>query len=251
MTSTLILCLDAPMQSWGVSSRFDRRDTAREPTKSGIVGLLASALGVARADDDRVRELATLSMGVRVDREGELERDFHTVSNVPNTEGGAGATVVSERFYLSGALFLVVLEGADEEVRGLYRALRRPRWPLFLGRKAFPPGTPVVHPDESRAVRDGHVDEVLESHPWLETRPARLRRARERLDAGTPLHLRTVRDTVPMFVGAELRHDHPISFSARRRHGTRAVRVGHVPLTAPMLPRQPAATSKSEQVGTA
>ncbi|WP_445395565.1 type I-E CRISPR-associated protein Cas5/CasD [Streptomyces sp. LE64] len=61
-------------------------------------------------------------MGVRVDREGELERDFHTVSNVPNTAEGAGATVVSERSYLSGALFLVALEGADEEVRGLYRA---------------------------------------------------------------------------------------------------------------------------------
>lgn len=103
----------------------------------------------------------------------------------------------------------------------------------------------------SRAVHDGHVDDVLEGHPWLETHPAPLRRARERLDAGTPLHLRTVRDTVPVFVGAELRHDHPISFSARRRHGTRAVRVGHVPLTAPMLPRQPEATSKSEQVGTA
>ncbi|WP_445395567.1 hypothetical protein ACSMX9_19455 [Streptomyces sp. LE64] len=96
------------------------------------------------------------------------------------------------------------------------------------------------------------MDDVLESHPWLETRPARLRRARERLDAGTPLHLRTVRDTVPVFLGAELRHDHPISFSARRRgHGTRAVRVDHVPVTAPMLPRQPEATSKFEQVGTA
>ncbi len=40
---TLLLCFDAPLQSWGTMSRFVVRDTTTEPTKSGVVGLHAAA----------------------------------------------------------------------------------------------------------------------------------------------------------------------------------------------------------------
>jgi len=36
--------LDAPLQSWGFASRFQRRTTGLHPTKSGVVGLLCAAL---------------------------------------------------------------------------------------------------------------------------------------------------------------------------------------------------------------
>ena len=42
---TLLLRLAGPMQSWGTASKFRERDTGREPSKSGVVGLLAAALG--------------------------------------------------------------------------------------------------------------------------------------------------------------------------------------------------------------
>ena len=45
---TLLLRLVGPMQSWGTTSRFDERDTGKEPSKSGVVGLLAAALGIDR-----------------------------------------------------------------------------------------------------------------------------------------------------------------------------------------------------------
>ncbi len=45
--STLLLRLAGPMQSWGTQSRFTERDTGREPSKSGVVGLLAAAVGLA------------------------------------------------------------------------------------------------------------------------------------------------------------------------------------------------------------
>ncbi|MDQ3129933.1 MAG: CRISPR-associated protein Cas5, partial [Acidobacteriota bacterium] len=35
MPHILLLRLSAPMQSWGVMSRFSRRDTGKEPSKSG------------------------------------------------------------------------------------------------------------------------------------------------------------------------------------------------------------------------
>jgi len=64
------------MQSWGVQSRFGVRDTGLEPSKSGVVGLLCAALG--RARHEPIADLAALKMGVRVDCEGRLLRDYHT-----------------------------------------------------------------------------------------------------------------------------------------------------------------------------
>ena len=43
--ATLLLRLAAPLQSWGADSKFEVRKTNREPTKSGVLGLLAAALG--------------------------------------------------------------------------------------------------------------------------------------------------------------------------------------------------------------
>ena len=38
--ATLLLQLVGPMQAWGVTSRFDERDSGLEPSKSGVFGLL-------------------------------------------------------------------------------------------------------------------------------------------------------------------------------------------------------------------
>ena len=43
--ATLLLRLAAPLQAWGADSKFETRKTGREPTKSGVIGLLAAALG--------------------------------------------------------------------------------------------------------------------------------------------------------------------------------------------------------------
>ena len=46
--ATLLLRLAAPLQAWGADSKFETRKTNREPTKSGVIGLLAAALGLER-----------------------------------------------------------------------------------------------------------------------------------------------------------------------------------------------------------
>ncbi|MFI6587632.1 type I-E CRISPR-associated protein Cas5/CasD [Embleya sp. NPDC050493] len=79
MTHTLLLHLAGPLQTWGTRARFSERDSHTHPTKSGVVGLLAAALGLDRADDDGLRPLAALRYGVRADRPGVLVHDFHTV----------------------------------------------------------------------------------------------------------------------------------------------------------------------------
>lgn len=236
---TLALCLDAPMQSWGMRSRGNIRDAGREPSKSGVVGLLGAALGTPRDDEERIAALARLRMGVRVDREGTLERDYHIVLDVPTTTGTGHRTAVSHRYYLADALFLVVLEGgaADggaELLGEVHEALRNPVWPLFLGRRAFVPARPLVgsgQPGEPRTglgLSDRPLESVLANHPWLEDR-AEVRAAQRRRDDREPL--RTVVDCGPGDPAAELRPDLPISFDrTNRRFATRTVRTGYVPL---------------------
>jgi CRISPR system Cascade subunit CasD len=229
--ASLALCFDAPMQSWGQRSRFVVRDTAAEPTKSGVVGLIAAALGIARDDDASIAELARLRMGVRVDREGTIERDYHTVQNVPDTEGKHNRGVESWRYYLADALFLTVIEGQEIELGRLHQALANPRWPLYLGRRAFLPARPIVSIGDPPAVTRHPIEEVLATYPWLENQP----HIRSAAGHGQPSWLRTVTDSNAADPAAELRNDYPISFaSPNRRHGPRLVRIGHVQLTSQM-----------------
>lgn len=74
--TVLLLKLAGPLQSWGSGSRFTERGAQHEPTKSGVVGLLASALGRRRTEP--VDDLAELRFGVRIDQPGSFEDDFQT-----------------------------------------------------------------------------------------------------------------------------------------------------------------------------
>ncbi|MFC6593171.1 type I-E CRISPR-associated protein Cas5/CasD [Deinococcus lacus] len=138
--ATLLLRLVAPMQAWGSRSRFDDRDTEAEPTRSGVLGLCAAALGIDRADP--IDDLVGLRFGVRVDREGGAGRDYHTAQLFPGNP--KTKTDVTTRFYLSDAAFWVGLEGDDVALlTRLHAALQNPHWPLSLGRKAFQASLPI------------------------------------------------------------------------------------------------------------
>ncbi|MFD9422928.1 MULTISPECIES: type I-E CRISPR-associated protein Cas5/CasD [unclassified Streptomyces] len=155
-----LLHLAAPLQSWGEHSAFTHRDTAPHPTRSGLIGLLASALGIPRAQaiadgEDREALFARLTQvrfTVRVDRPGTVMGDFHTVGGgypqhltVPTAKGARrsahGATIVSTRHYLSDAAFTVAADFTDGSLaQRCVDAVAAPRWPLHLGRRSCPPG---------------------------------------------------------------------------------------------------------------
>jgi len=146
--------LEGPLQSWGERARWTIRDTANEPTKSGVIGLLAACLGWGIENDAEISELATaVRLGVRVDRPGRGLVDFHTVvGGVMSAEGKIKITekthepevVVSQRMYLADASFLVVLGGHADRIDRLEQAMLDPVWPPFLGRKSCPPSVPIV-----------------------------------------------------------------------------------------------------------
>jgi CRISPR system Cascade subunit CasD len=65
----LPLLLDGPFQSWGHDSRFMRRTTSLYPTKSGVIGLIAAAMGLAKGSNEEeqsLRQLNELQMTVIV-----------------------------------------------------------------------------------------------------------------------------------------------------------------------------------------
>ncbi len=169
--SGILLLLEGPLQSWGTQSRFGHRDTDFEPSKSGVLGLVGAALGMQRDDGDTLAKLRELTMAVRVDREGSVLRDYHTAGGgvfrgQPHRVYGTG-TVVTERFYLTNACFVVALSGSDREfVARAARALQRPKWPLFLGRRSCVPTRPVF----LAGPQDGEVWGLLRSVP-LQVKP--------------------------------------------------------------------------------
>jgi len=160
----LVMRLCGPMQSWGTTSRFDERETDRFPSKSGVLGLVCAALGRDRAE--AVDDLAALTMGVRADAPGALARDYQTATGnyLASGKQDAGRTVPSHRYYLADACFLVGLAGDRACLASIERALASPRWPLSLGRKAFPPGEPVMLPD---GLREEELVPALRGYPLL------------------------------------------------------------------------------------
>ena len=215
---TLLLRLAGPMQSWGTTSRFDQRDTGKEPSKSGVVGLLAAALGIDREVwNDELKSLVTLTMAVRHDRPGVLKRDYQTAGcastdKMRRADGSLSDDgVTSQRHYLADAVFLVGLESADRSLlERTQAALQNPAWPLALGRKSYVPSEPVWL---DHGVVDAPLLEALAARPWLsaarrsETAPERLLVSMESADGS----------------GA-LRMDQPLSSFAERRFGARYVR---------------------------
>lgn len=147
----LLLRLAGPMQSWGDHSTFNIRDTNTVPTRSAMIGIIAAAQGRRRGAP--LSDLAALEFTVRVDRPGIVMYDFHTVGGglpaertVPTAEGkrrqaGTG-TIVSRRFYLADAVFIVAVTGPDAVVGQTYEALTNPVWAPYLGRRSCP----VEHP---------------------------------------------------------------------------------------------------------
>lgn len=224
--STLLLRLEGPMQSWGVDSRFEARFTERVPSKSGVLGLVCAALGKPREERSgdglpSLAALAALRLGVRVDRPGTVAADYHTAGTTYR-DGSGGVlqadgkidsknAVITRRYYLAGATFLVGLEGEDRDLLArLHAALQRPVWQLALGRKAFVPAAPVWLADGGPGgpCWELPLRDALERYPWPEEAGGRL-----------PLVL----ECGPRDEAAESRRDVPLDF-ATRRFGLRYLR---------------------------
>jgi len=188
----LALILDAPMQSWGFASRFQRRTTGMHPTKSGLLGMICAAMGVPKGsplEGETLPWLSALSMTTLVIPRHHPRRpeqalpilrleDFHTVGGGYDsktqsqfmTKTASGKTnpnpVVSRRQYLLEARFGVIFKGEGDFVSKIATALQNPVWGIWFGRKSCIPAEPVcrgVYDTESEALKVLIGDRSVES----------------------------------------------------------------------------------------
>lgn len=183
-TRYLLLWLEAPLQSWGHDSKFGRRDTLNFPTKSGVLGLVCSALGAGGEQCELLAEFSALNQTVlsfvrtrvkdgeptKLDREP-LLRDFHMVGSgyddkdpwasllIPKTSEGkkavGGGAKMTYRYYLQDAYFAVVLQVLDDKADAIAVALQNPAWDVYLGRKNCVPTDFIfrgLYADEDEAI---------------------------------------------------------------------------------------------------
>lgn len=177
--NTILLRLSGPMQSWGTGSRLQIRRTDPYPSKSGVLGMILCAMGVPRAKaPEFLGELVSLTMGVRIDRPGTPDWDYHTVGagiGIRQAKGGVKytastkepETLLSRREYLLDASFLVALQGLAEVIQRCSNALQDPVWPVFLGRKCCIPSEPVLVGIGDYA----DLTQALESQPYYADHP--------------------------------------------------------------------------------
>lgn len=211
--------LAGPLQSWGASSRFVRRGTEQEPTKSGVLGLVAAAQGLRRSDP--LESLLGLRFGVRIDQPGTLVRDFQTARQPVRQKSGQtkwSALPLSQRYYIADAVYLAVLEGDRDLVTGIDEAVRSPKFPLYLGRRSCPPAGPVA-----LGLFEEDLETVLATVPWLANR------MHQRQRRSAVVRLATARDAASVDEEAELIRDVPLSFDPNhRQYGWRRVVRGWV-----------------------
>ncbi len=223
--SVLLLKLAAPLQSWGVASRFARRETQQYPSKSGVLGLIAAAQGQRRTDPIE-QELTGLAFGVRIDQNGTLIRDFQVALSLDKRK----SFPLSERYYLADAVFVAAIQGPPPLLEGIREALLRPCFPLYLGRRSCPVTEPLVLGDiQHRPLREVLSDTSnWQAAPWYRRKQPAL------------LHLPIFRDFLPedRHHGsghgdsddefAERVRDVPLSFDPERReYGWRTVLTEH------------------------
>lgn len=167
MRAYLTFLAAAPLGAFGEVAPNERRGSAPRPTRSGILGLVAAALGVERHDQAALAALtAGYGLATAVLPGATPLLDYHTVQSPrqpdlnsfakrqgrpPATRrealaAGDPATLLSRRDHWCDVAFVAALwarEGAPFALDHLARTLERPRFVLYLGRKACPLALPL------------------------------------------------------------------------------------------------------------
>ena len=157
----LLFRLYGPMASWGEIALGENRHTATYPGKSAILGLLGAALGICRADEPAQQALAQdYSLAVKQITAGGFLKDYHT-AQAPDSVGKFRyqtrrdeiilgrerlGTILSSREYRTDALAVVAIKANDQarwSLQQLQKALLKPKFHLYLGRKACPLAAPL------------------------------------------------------------------------------------------------------------
>lgn len=172
MPTSLILTFQGVFQAWGKHSFETYRPTELFPTRSGVTGLLAAAIGIKRDESEKYLKLdRSYTYAARCDFEtvslfaeeesqsedktadekekigyrrlvpGRKMTDFHTVQEVRTVGKKTKKTEVTSREYLEDQCFTLAImqrDGAEYNLCDIERAVKKPCFSVHLGRKSCP-----------------------------------------------------------------------------------------------------------------
>lgn len=159
MQDYLVFRLYGPLASWGTAAVGEERPTGQVPSRSALLGLLGAALGIKREDESSQQELQTsVQFGIKQLSAGSLLRDYHTTQVPPQRSkvvhltrraelcADKQETILSQRDYRCDGLWVVAVwltEKSAYTLSDFQKALQRPVYTLYLGRKSCPVAAPL------------------------------------------------------------------------------------------------------------
>lgn len=132
------------------------------PTKSAIIGLIASALGLPRHSEKLTNLYNTLITKYKVIHNGQIFNDFQTIKplksqknymnkfytrNQFNTVGGSSrdGQLIKNIQYLQDSEFEVYVGSNDIELlHNIFDAIKNPEYALYFGKRSCIPNKPLV-----------------------------------------------------------------------------------------------------------
>lgn len=176
MMRLLLLRIEAPFAAWGAAgAASERRPAWDEPSKSGVLGLVAGALGIDRSEAQALDALhGGYDFAVQTMRAPRLLVDYHTVQTVPQARKAATRkamlasgkpmdTLITRRDYATdGAWICALAERADapHTLEALAEALHAPRFMPYAGRRACP----LSHPLDPQTVEARDVPQAFAAY---------------------------------------------------------------------------------------
>jgi len=159
-TKFLLLWLEAPLQSWGIDSKYYVRDTLPFPSRSGILGLLLSGAGKFGEQKQLLQLMSNYSQTIfsfsKTGKPNSILTDFHMIGSgyndkdswenlmIPKTSlgkkaaGGSGPKI-TYRKYIEDGYFAVIVEIPKDKEDLFVNGLKYPVGELSLGKRCCIP----------------------------------------------------------------------------------------------------------------
>jgi CRISPR system Cascade subunit CasD len=190
MRKFLIFRLYGHLGSWGDIAVGEVRPTFAYPTKSGILGLLAAAMGIRREESEKHAALRNgYNFAVKVLGTGTALRDYHTIQRPSASGTGCKKKTYSTRRdeladkellnctqstrdYHTDALFVVAVwmrtAAPSYSLTEIATHLKTPSFCLYLGRKSCPPALPL-YPQvvASPTLREAFQGSIFPDRPFV------------------------------------------------------------------------------------
>ena len=225
--SYLLLWLEGPLQAWDSDSKFSLRDTLQFPTKSGVLGIMLSAMGKSGPQEDLLGRLSLLQHTVfsfghdyniiptlvdyQVVGNGYDSKDKWEKYMIPRKRDCSfavgGGTKLTYRHYLLNAIFAVIVQIPKDLKNEIMEALICPVWPIFLGRKTCVPSSPVFRG-------------VFDTYEQAESSLVGLKDDNQLVE-----RFRVYDDNLPDFGDVVVLHDVPLCFGEEKKYTSRYVTI--------------------------